>query len=439
MHSQWLHITHGVVAYNLFFRWSPFRIMGSVFCGEDTGDADSRKQPVTDRSAKECAATSKQSKYTSIGQEADSEDEKEPEDEWTAKKLSVLPGECTIDRTFDLSKDLDTLRSRFPDFEDLTPREFVDVGSAHGVPSKSIKVMQFNMLADGLSNAYIWATTEKSFIGVDTECLQWTYRGLRIAEEMLRFDADVIAIEECDQMPFLMEYLGPKGYAQYFQEKKPSPTRHVAREIIAERGMEPESLSMPPDGVGIIFKTDRVSVSDEGQIERIASDQNDQKVTALAVPLRIDAMDKEVLFVVTHLKSTKSAKGEAIRESQIKALLGDNGLLRNPRNLPVVVCCDLNANPVQNKNGYDPLCYEALTSQDMGFQSVYRMAMGQEPQYTTFKKRAHGEDKHCIDYIFVDRDGWNVTKYLDIPDGGLIPSWSYPSDHFSLCAEMTWD
>ena len=141
--------------------------------------------------------------------------------------------------------------------------------------------------------------------------------------------------------------------------------------------------------------------------------------------------------MVTHLKSTKSAKGEAVRQKQIRALLGNGGLVQNEGNLPVVLCCDLNANPVQNKNGYDPLCYEAVT-EELGYRSVYRMAMGQEPEYTTFKLREHGEDRHCIDYILVDDERWSATKILQIPDEGLIPSWSYPSDHFSLCAQLTW-
>lgn len=170
----------------------------------------------------------------------------------------------------------------------------------------------------------------------------------------------------------------------------------------------------------------------------LSGNGSDLKVTALAVPLRIKALDETVLFVTTHLKSKKSEKGEQIRERQIRALLGNGGLVQNEGNLPVLLCCDLNANPVQNKNGYDPLCYDAVTK-ELGYRSVYRMAMGgQEPEYTTFKQREHGVDRHCIDYILVDDARWSVGQYLDIPDDGLIPNWNYPSDHFSLCARLTW-
>ena len=184
------------------------------------------------------------------------------------------------------------------------------------------------MLADGLSTAYRWTKTEKSFIGIDTECLQWTYRGLRIIEEISRFDADIISIEECDQMPFLMKYLEPKGYGHYFQSKTKSPIRHVVTAMIEERGLEPDALSMPPDGVGIIYKMKRFQVLDKENVQYIASNANEHKVTALAVPLRVKSEEnepahsewkrpEEMLFVATHSKSSKNEKGEEILRNRL--------------------------------------------------------------------------------------------------------------------------
>jgi len=436
--------------------------MGSVFCGGDPGDSEchqpDRRQSVQIAVKKAMEKTARKTSYLSIEQDADSEDEKEREcKEWTVKKLSVLPGQCLIEQTFDLSQDLEALRARFPKYQDLVDRQLLSAGSEHQSPSittpgPTIKVMQFNMLADGLSTAYRWTKTEKSFIGVDQECLQWTYRGLRIVEEMLRFEPDLIAIEECDRIDFLSRWLSPRGYDHCFQPKTSSPIRHVIKAMAAERGMEPDALSMPPDGVAIFFKTQRFRLSDSAKIQRIAMDENKQKVTALGVTLEMRVDDgsestkwsewEEVLFVVTHLKSTKSAEGERVRRQQIRALLGDQDggppLISNPDRLPVVLCCDLNANPVPNQKGYDPLCYEAITNQ-MGYRSTYRVAMGTEPEMTTFKRREHGVDRHCIDYIFVDDERWSVSHFLQIPDSenGLIPNWNYPSDHFSILVAMT--
>jgi len=72
------------------------------------------------------------------------------------------------------------------------------------------------------------------------------------------------------------------------------------------------------------------------------------------------------------------------------------------------------------------------------------MANGEEPEYTTYKLRAHGTDKHVLDYIFLRGGAWNVTQLLSIPKpsdenaASFIPNWHYPSDHFSILAQLTW-
>ena len=293
------------------------------------------------------------------------------------------------------------------------------------------------MLADGLCTAYTPKQTEKTFLKVDKEALQWTYRGIKLVEEILRFKPDVIAIEECDQLPFLMKYLGPKGYDSFFQIKDKSPIGNIADELSKERNQE---IKMELDGVALIYKTDKFEKC--GDPQHIGSD-NKEKVFGLGVPLKIKNIDQDVLFIVTHLKSTKSQEGEELRERQINLLLKE--LIKNDKNLPVILCCDLNANPVQNKKGYDPLCYNSIIDKDnLGYQSVYKLANGAEPEYTTYKLREHGTDKHVLDYIFLKDGKWNIYEILDIPAASdentesLIPNWHYPSDHFSIMAKLTW-
>jgi len=363
--------------------------------------------------------------------------------------LLAMPGQCLIEQqTFDLDRDLEALRKLFPSFPPLSTRQFVssihakdDRGDDRGDEKCApLLVQQFNMLADGLSAAYRATPTAKSFLEVDLACLQWTYRGLRLIEEMTRFDADVLALEECDQMQFVRQYLERLGYDGLFQEKSSSPTRHVRREMAAERGITEDELPMAKDGVALFFKRDVLCVADESDVQHIDMSDNAEKVTALAVALRRVDNDHEALFVVTHLKSTKSEKGEQHRKRQIALLLGE--LVANPRGLPIVVCCDLNANPVRNKNGYEPMCYEHMT-RELGFESAYKLSTGAEPEFTTYKLREHGEDKHCIDYIFLkgsDEGRFQVQRVLQIPDiaQGRIPSWNYPSDHFSIAAELSW-
>ena len=64
-------------------------------------------------------------------------------------------------------------------------------------------IMQFNMLADCLSGAYLEGIANrkennkfhekysKCFYNTSEYCLQWKYRGLRLAEELLRYECDI--------------------------------------------------------------------------------------------------------------------------------------------------------------------------------------------------------------------------------------------------------
>ena len=308
--------------------------------------------------------------------------------------------------------------------------------------NRSLKVMQFNMLADGLCGAYSATQTEKSFVGVDAACLRWTHRGVRLVEEMVRFSPDVIALEECDRVDELMRYLGPRGYDFCHQVKGTSPVPKVARALSAERK---EAVSMPRDGVALIYNLAKVTVC--GALQRVASESNEQQAFGLAVPLEMKGDGRRLLFAVTHLKSTKRAKGEAWRARQIACLMRQIRSGEQAQALPVVLCCDLNANPVTSDKGYAPQCYAVLTGEDrLGFASAYKRALGAEPEWTTNKRRAGGAERHCIDYIMLkDKEGaqggaMQVAQVLEIPERQwTVPNWYYPSDHFSLLATLTWN
>merc|ERR1712154_14017 len=130
-------------------------------------------------------------------------------------------------------------------------------------------------------------------------------------------------------------------------------------------GAESLSKKMPRDGVALIYNLHRVTVC--GAPQRIESDSNAEAVFGLAVPLEAKSDGRRVLFVATHLKSTKSAEGEAQRARQIRCLL--SRIERSEEMSAVVLCCDLNANPTTNEKGYAPECYRVLTG-EFGFESA---------------------------------------------------------------------
>eukprot|EP01084_Bolivina_argentea_P106373 190370_1 len=204
--------------------------MGASICGiSDSGDA--AKEAAQSRSPKKKSANNDDIKYD---------------------ELLPLPGTSLIDNTFDLQKDLQILQAKYKKtYQPLLERKMIEIQTDKvnktDIKANSITLMQFNMLADGLSNGYTREENAKTFMNVDKECLRWTYRGVRVVEEILRFDPDVIAMEECDHIEFIMKYLD--GYDYVFQEKK---TSGICREggvyeaLVKERNGE--SFEMNNDG-----------------------------------------------------------------------------------------------------------------------------------------------------------------------------------------------
>jgi len=109
-----------------------------------------------------------------------------------------------------------TLRGHYPQYQPLLYRKW---------KSRNLKIMQFNMCADGLIGIYTKEPNDKTFLGVDKKNLEWTYRGLKIIEAILQYDCDVICLQECDAMEFFGRYLDKYGYSWIFQPKNDSPIK----------------------------------------------------------------------------------------------------------------------------------------------------------------------------------------------------------------------
>ena len=77
----------------------------------------------------------------------------------------------------------------------------------------------------------------------------------------------------------------------------------------------------------------------------------------------------------------------------------------------------------------------------MGMQSAYKEVLGEEPRWTTWKRRGVKESKHTIDYILITPKV-GVGQVLRPPEDAdmapeRLPGWRYPSDHVALQAELT--
>mmetsp|Transcript_67778 Transcript_67778/g.126570 ORF Transcript_67778/g.126570 Transcript_67778/m.126570 type:complete len:367 (-) Transcript_67778:1-1101(-) len=309
-----------------------------------------------------------------------------------------------------------------PPSYDLYPRlwHVADTkGDIDGVP---LRVAQFNVLADGLSG-----DDEKlgGFTEVGSEALMWSFRGKRIVEELFRHGSppDVIAMEEVDHFhDTLAPWLRSLGYEGFFVPK-------------------PRSRCKSPDGCALFclrgavealevesINYDSPAVEGEGKLQK--SNQ-----VALLAKLRIRGK-ATVQMAVSHLSAAKTADGESVRLFQAQQL---RKAVVSRSDAPAIICMDMNAAPHRSKSAdYDPEAYKFMSSTE--FSSAYAIALGAEPNYTTWKRRGVKEAKHTIDYIFITPTV-AVDAVLLPPPEALVqserfPSFRYPSDHVALFADL---
>lgn len=85
-----------------------------------------------------------------------------------------------------------------------------------------LRLMQFNILAQGLSSAPQFG----GFVKTPRESLDWDgFRKFRVLDEVLRFEPDVVAMEEVDHFDdFFLPAMKHFGYDGLFQPKFSAPT-----------------------------------------------------------------------------------------------------------------------------------------------------------------------------------------------------------------------
>lgn len=129
-----------------------------------------------------------------------------------------------------------------------------------------------------------------------------------------------------------------------------------------------------------------------------------------------------------------------LRNEQGKDLL--NFVADSVQDRPAILCGDFNAEPIE------PVYSTILNNDLLNMSSAYAKSgiysqdgPYSEPPYTTWKVREEGEVCHTIDYVFYSSDKMDVEQVLDFPTEkeigeGRVPSYAYPSDHFSLVCDL---
>ncbi|ETO28248.1 CCR4-NOT transcription complex, subunit 6-like protein [Reticulomyxa filosa] len=362
------------------------------------------------------------------------------------------------------------------------------------------RLMQFNILADGLSGYYTPESPVYYHINmgsVDRELLNYGYRGFRTLEEIVRWDPDVVTIQEMDQLEFYRYYL-KDTYTIVHAVKPNSPIVRVGLRI---------QKYLPLDGCAILFKHKRFQMLQCWKFNG-ASDLSAPKACA------------NLIVIVVHFQCKQTASfyfndkcGETDRLYQLgyvcNKLKGIMEALQTPRSgkteprfVPLFIGCDLNTMCVPYSD-FVPYVYWSLVHPEKLFSKSHRritndanvrwdakqQKIGKEGKEKGEEEEERGEkgnssslqldqnilqlmsqtlqyengyglnlksvyEEHskekrnpsytstvgglrCLDYIFYQPDRRvQATELLSVPTEAKVtlPSWSYPSDHFSLLA-----
>lgn len=156
--------------------------------------------------------------------------------------------------------------------------------------------------------------------------------------------------------------------------------------------------------------------------------------------LRHIATGRQIGVATTHLKAREGALLSTLRNEQGKDIL-EFLQTHLDRDAPVILSGDFNAEPSE------PVYSTIRNHGRFGLESAYRTNGsgeeddGQEPPYTTWKIRGDGESCHTIDYVWYNKRQLSVEQVLPFPTGeqvgpDRVPSFQYPSDHFSLVVDF---
>ncbi|KAG5176946.1 Endonuclease/exonuclease/phosphatase [Tribonema minus] len=334
--------------------------------------------------------------------------------------------------------------------------DVTDAKTTHRLPWHAATYLRAQVLCDALSGA---SPDLGGFVRSPPESLRWSSRKWRILEEILRFDADIITLCEVDHYDdWVAPMLATVGYRGCFVKKPASPTLQYG-------DLE--------DGCAILYRADKVEVLNSHSLVYAIADTpgaprkicNQVAIMAL-LRLKTDAEGaaggdgasggyKHFVLATTHLKADKSAEGEAVRAQQARQLLAEVGKFRDraaaglglasAEALPVIVTGDMNATPHASAD-YGALCYAELSTSALRLRSAYPLAG--DDAFTTWKIRpckdgsgGMRETRHTIDYVLYAGEGCEAVARVAMPTAqecgeSRVPSFMYPSDHFSLVVDF---
>ena len=274
-----------------------------------------------------------------------------------------------------------------------------------------IRVLQFNVLADGLAGL---RSDLGDFSRVSNEILSWKHRRKKLLNEIIQYAPDIITLQEVDHYyDFFLPELRKRGYLGCFAPKPTSKCLEVSNNsdgcaLFVKKSklrivsVEAKTLALSIAGMsesGELLEEDK-NIMAQNQVALIAicelvdnSTPNSTDIEAQSLSNNVKVKTPNIIVCTTHLKSSKTNTGERYRQKGITQILESINKINKSlqqRNIPSAVILSGDLNAVTNDIGYEPLTYRAIKSQDL--RSVYnedvsssRVPLSSKQLYTNWK------------------------------------------------------
>eukprot|EP00041_Stephanoeca_diplocostata_P017552 m.356003 g.356003 ORF g.356003 m.356003 type:complete len:398 (-) comp20742_c0_seq2:211-1404(-) len=339
--------------------------------------------------------------------------------------------------------------------------ETTQSSGSFGENENAFRIMQYNILAEGLSSGPDVVTPfprmvpdDKCFGGFSElphpeKALDFNTRKYRILEEIVKYDADILTLQECDHFfDFFQPALDSLGYDGAFQAKINSPCK---------------KYGFYSDGVAVFWRRKKfvkVSIKKEARMLGTA----DVKVTYCIVTLEHIQCKTELVVCTTHLSAKVNQQSEDKRTAQLLYVLKRGHEIAGDR--PFILAGDFNTTAsaievdkqaegtFQQSNTVIPMCkmwtkpplasaYPLVSSPNYDdMESTDDQNIDVKFEYTTWKMRKSGEVKRAIDYIWYAKKSFKCHRWLRAPDPAEVeasrfPGLRSPSDHIPILAELS--
>jgi len=261
------------------------------------------------------------------------------------------------------------------------PQPYLPTIGAVAPPPIPFRVLQFNVLADGLSGL---REDRGSFINVDPKSLEWEQRRYRLLGEVVQYSPDIITMQEVDHYnDFFFPELQRMGYIGMFAPKPLSSCLFVSNSsdgcaiFVSEKRLKvisSESITLALTKAELVdggeLNEEDIYIRAQNQVALITVCEVIPTADDFSFPVRL-AQPPLLIIATTHLKSSKSASGERYREKEIGEVLKRIELItaafkKSGREPALLLCGSFNAVPEPTPYSFAPLTYRALKSHKLG-------------------------------------------------------------------------